>query len=86
MDRDYTRNIDIYLIITVLLLIFFSFIILYSSAGSGLEFPGELKKQIIYFFVGLLGAMLMLLIDYEYLGKMSKIFYLELASCLTILT
>ncbi|HPZ08018.1 MAG TPA: rod shape-determining protein RodA [Candidatus Eremiobacteraeota bacterium] len=63
------KNIDFILIITVLSIIIFGIIMIYSASFKGEGIPTEVRRQIIFFFIGIISMSFMITIDYDFWGK-----------------
>ena len=76
MDRKLVKNIDIGIVLSTILLIIYGMIAISSathikSGGSA----GALKVQIIAFILGIIGILLILLIDYNTFGDNYVLIY-----------
>lgn len=75
MIKKVLKKMDYVLIAIVVLLFLIGIVALYSANGGISGDTGEVTKQLIWFAVGTIGAMAMIVIDYNTLGKLWMFIY-----------
>ncbi len=63
------KHLDFILIITVLAIILFGIIMIYSASYRGEGLTSEFRRQVTFFLVGLIAMSVMMTADYEFWGK-----------------
>ncbi len=72
----YIKNLDLTLLITVISIITFGLVMVYSATYEGEGIPFEFRRQIMFFFMGLILMFVMSTIDYEIWGKFRAHLYI----------
>lgn len=74
--NKFLKNFDLTLFITVIMAILFGIIMIYSASYRENGLPSEVRRQLIFFVMGLILMGIMIAIDYEFWGKMRVHLYI----------
>ena len=80
MDRRWLRNLDFVLLATVVILLLYGLLVVYSATRGLAETRGDpfyyVKRQTLAALLGFAGMAVVLTIDYRHLVRLSRLFYL----------
>ena len=74
--NKYLKNLDFTLLITVMAITAFGLVMIYSASYRGEGIPSEVRRQVMFFFMGIILMFVMSTIDYEIWGKFRAYLYI----------